>query len=78
VAHSHSVIRKSGCLREGGQGAVAQALEGADYAYGFVPYVDPGARLTFSIRDELARVERENRQSAGGFADGKPRVDRAS
>ena len=38
---------------------VAKALEGADYSWGFVPYVDPGARLTFSIRDELARVEAE-------------------
>ena len=34
-------------------------MSGADYACGFVRYVNPGALLTFSIRDEQARVERE-------------------
>ena len=37
---------------------VEKALADADYSWGFVPYTDPGARLTFSIRDELARVEK--------------------
>ena len=36
---------------------VGKALKDADYTWGFVPYTDPGARLTFSIRDELKRVE---------------------
>ena len=36
---------------------VAKALEGADYTWGWVPYTDPGANLTFAIRDELRRVE---------------------
>lgn len=59
VAHSHSVYANLATCAEDGREIVAKALEGADYSWGFVPYVDPGARLTFSIRDELARVEKE-------------------
>ena len=59
VAHSHSVYANLAACAEDGREVVAKALEGADYSWGFVPYVDPGARLTFSIRDELARVEKE-------------------
>ena len=59
VAHSHSVYANlCTCSRELPDIA-AKALEGADYSWGWVSYVDPGSRLTFSIRDELARVERE-------------------
>ena len=59
VAHSHSVYANlAACSEECGE-IVAAALAGADYSWGMVPYTDPGARLTFSIRDELARVERE-------------------
>ena len=59
VAHSHSVYANLAACAEDGREVVAEALAGADYTWGFVPYVDPGARLTFSIRDELARVEKE-------------------
>lgn len=59
VAHSHSVYANLAACAEDGREVVAEALAGADYSWGFVPYVDPGARLTFSIRDELKRVERE-------------------
>ena len=37
----------------------AQAFAGANYTWGWVPYTDPGANLTFAIRDELRRVEAE-------------------
>ena len=59
VAHSHSVYANLVTCAQDGRDVAAKALEGADYTWGFVPYTDPGARLTFSIRDELARVERE-------------------
>ena len=59
VAHSHSVYANLATCAEDGRAVVARALEGADYTWGFVPYTDPGACLTFSIRDELARVEKE-------------------
>ena len=59
VAHSHSVYANlAACSVECAE-IVKKALDGADYSWGMVPYTDPGARLTFSIRDELARVERE-------------------
>ena len=59
VAHSHSVYANlCTCSKELADIAGA-ALKGADYTWGWVPYVDPGARLTFSIRDELKRVEAE-------------------
>ncbi len=59
VAHSHSVYANLATCAEDGRKVVAEALADADYTWGFVPYTDPGARLTFSIRDELARVEKE-------------------
>ena len=59
VIHSHSVYcNLAACAKEGREIA-ARALESAPYAFGFVPYVDPGARLTFAIRDEVMRVTEE-------------------
>ena len=59
VLHTHSVYANLAACAPDGREVVAAALEGAGYSWGFVPYADPGARLTFSIRDELRRVERE-------------------
>ncbi|MBR1560592.1 MAG: tRNA (guanosine(46)-N7)-methyltransferase TrmB [Clostridia bacterium] len=59
VAHSHSVYANLCTCSKELAAIAAKALEGADYTWGWVPYVDPGARLTFSIRDELKRVEAE-------------------
>ena len=59
VAHSHSVYANLAACSKECLEVVSQALKDADYTWGFVPYTDPGARLTFSIRDELARVEKE-------------------
>lgn len=59
VAHSHSVYANlAACCAECRE-VVKAALEDAGYSWGCVAYTDPGARLTFSIRDELARVEKE-------------------
>ena len=59
VAHSHSVYANlAACCEECGE-IVRAALADAPYSWGMVPYTDPGARLTFSIRDELSRVEAE-------------------
>ena len=56
VAHSHSVYANLAACSVECTEMVKKALAGADYTWGEVPYTDPGARLTFSIRDELARV----------------------
>jgi ribulose-5-phosphate 4-epimerase/fuculose-1-phosphate aldolase len=56
VLHSHSVYANlASCSREGRE-IIKDALSGSGYAWGFVGYTDPGARLTFSIRDEISRV----------------------
>lgn len=57
VSHTHSVYANFAACAKGGREIVDKALAGADYAWGFVGYVNPGSRLTFSIRDEMARVE---------------------
>ena len=59
VAHSHSVYANLAACSKECLEIVGKALVDADYTWGFVPYTDPGARLTFSIRDELKRVEKE-------------------
>ncbi len=56
VIHSHSVYANlCTCSREMQQIA-AQAFSDADYAYGTVPYTDPGSKLAFIIQGELERV----------------------
>ena len=59
VAHSHSVYANLCTCSKELPDIAKKALADADYSWGWVPYVDPGARLTFSIRDELKRVEAE-------------------
>lgn len=59
VLHTHSVYANLACCAQDGAEIARLAFEGADYTWGMVPYVDPGAKLTFAIRDEMRRVERE-------------------
>ena len=59
VAHSHSVYANLAACSNQCVEIVKKALSGADYTWGYVTYVDPGAKLTFSIRDELKRVTDE-------------------
>jgi rhamnose utilization protein RhaD (predicted bifunctional aldolase and dehydrogenase) len=58
VCHTHSVYANLVCCSRELTQLADRAFAGADYAWGWVPYTDPGARLTFAIRDELRRVER--------------------
>ena len=59
VVHSHSVYcNLAACACEGREIA-ARALKNAPYTFGFVPYVNPGARLTFAILREVQRVTDE-------------------
>ncbi|NCB06369.1 MAG: hypothetical protein EOM69_12730 [Clostridia bacterium] len=59
VIHSHSVYANLACCAVEMKQVLTEAMAGADYSWGMVPYIDPGARLSFAIRDELNRVERE-------------------
>lgn len=60
--HTHSVYANLACCSVKCREVARSAFAGADYAWGMVPYVDPGARLSFAVRDELRRVEAETRQ----------------
>ena len=59
VPHSHIVYAYLAAFSQVCLSILGKELADAGYTWGFVPYTDPGARLTFSIRDELARVEKE-------------------
>ena len=75
VAHSHSVYANlAACSVECGE-IVKKALADADYRWGMVPYTDPGARLTFSIRDELTHVEKETGKRPAAIEGGLVEAD---
>ncbi len=57
VVHTHSVYANLAACAVNCKELCTAAFEGAEYSWGMVPYVDPGANLTFAIRDELRRVE---------------------
>ncbi|MEA4964324.1 MAG: class II aldolase/adducin family protein [Oscillospiraceae bacterium] len=57
VLHTHSVYANLAACSTACRDIAEQAFEGANYTWGWVPYTDPGANLTFAIRDELRRVE---------------------
>jgi len=59
VLHTHSVYANLAACSDACKVIAAAAFAGADYTWGWVPYTDPGANLTFAIRDELRRVEAE-------------------
>ena len=58
VAHSHSVYANLAACSANAREIVAEIAKDTPYAIGFVPYTNPGAKLTFSIRDEIRAVER--------------------
>ena len=57
VVHTHSVYANLAACAVNCKEICTAAFEGADYSWGMVPYVDPGANLTFAIRNEMKRVE---------------------
>ncbi len=59
VIHTHSVYANLACCTANCREIAAQALAGAEYSWEWVDYTDPGARLTFAIRDAMLRAERE-------------------
>ena len=57
VVHTHSVYANLATCACNCKELAEKAFAGADYSWGWVDYTDPGANLTFAIRDELKRVE---------------------
>ncbi len=57
VIHSHSVYANLACCAAEMQAILSAALKDAPFAWGSVPYIDPGARLSFAVLNERKRVE---------------------
>ncbi|MGI6654939.1 MAG: class II aldolase/adducin family protein [Christensenellales bacterium] len=62
VAHTHSVYANLAACSDQAQAMMDKALADAGYGYVLVPYVDPGARLTFAIQDALTAYQEKNGQ----------------
>jgi len=60
VIHSHSVYANLACCAVEMEQILADALADAPFSWGMVPYIDPGARLSFAVRDELQRVKQKS------------------
>ncbi len=65
VVHTHSVYANLAACAVNCKEICTAAFEGADYSWGMVPYVDPGANLTFAIRNEMQRVETQTSKKPG-------------
>ena len=65
VAHTHSVYANLACCANEAEQIIREALAGTDISYGFVPYIDPGAKLTFAILSKMERVRREEGRLPG-------------
>ncbi len=59
VLHTHSVYANLAACSTSCREIASKAFADAPYTWGWVDYTDPGAKLTFAIRDELRRVEAE-------------------
>lgn len=59
VVHTHPIWGNLATCCQDCEAIVAEAMRGANYTYGVVPYADPGTCLTFYIRDEIERVTEE-------------------
>lgn len=60
VVHTHSVYANLAACAVNCRDICQHAFADAEYSWGMVPYVDPGAKLTFAIRDEIRRVEAQS------------------
>lgn len=58
VLHSHSVYANMAACAQESRAILGAVLADADYGWAWVPYTDPGARLTFVIRAAMAQAER--------------------
>ncbi len=59
VLHTHSVYANLAVCSTACREIASLAFAAAGYRWGWVAYTDPGAQLTFAIRDELRRVQAE-------------------
>ncbi len=53
MGHTHSVYANLAACSQETEAILKDALNGADYRFAVVPYVNPGTTLTFTIQDIL-------------------------
>lgn len=56
VLHTHPVYANLAACSLEGRDIAAKTLETFDQSFAFIEYIDPGAKLTFAIRDEIEKV----------------------
>ena len=56
VLHTHPVYANLAACSCDGREIAAKALAKCDYTFGYVPYINPGANLTFAIAAEQKRI----------------------
>ncbi len=56
VLHTHPVYANLAACSLEGRDIVAKALNAYDRSFAFIEYIDPGAKLTFAIKDEIEKV----------------------
>jgi len=59
VLHTHPVYANLATCSTNGREIAKKVLAGKDYSFGFVPYINPGASLTFEIFNEQQKVLKE-------------------
>lgn len=57
VLHTHPVYANLACCCAGGEDIIREALRDAGCSWVFLPYINPGAGLTFAMRAALAEAE---------------------
>ena len=59
VLHTHAVYANLATCSSEGREVVATALAGLSVEHAFVPYINPGAQLTFAIQEAIRQKEKE-------------------
>ena len=57
VLHTHPVYANMAACSKEGLDIIARVLKDKDYEFAYVNYINPGVNLTFSIRDEMDKVQ---------------------
>lgn len=53
VLHTHAVYANLACCSANGRQIIADTLKDKGYVYAYIPYINPGAELTFAIADAI-------------------------
>jgi rhamnose utilization protein RhaD (predicted bifunctional aldolase and dehydrogenase) len=60
VIHTHAVYANILCCSEEGRDIAGKAFKNADMGYVFIPYIDPGFRLTLAVKEAVDAYKAEH------------------